>query len=36
LIFGAWPIAFHSSALCNIRRSVRKSTVGIRGRARKL
>jgi hypothetical protein len=25
LIFGAWPIIFHSSALCSIRRKVRKA-----------
>jgi hypothetical protein len=25
LIFGAWPITFHSSALCSIRRNVRKA-----------
>jgi hypothetical protein len=27
LIFGAWAITFHSSALCSIRRNVRKAQV---------
>ena len=29
LIFGAWPITFHSSALCSIRRNVRRAQLAL-------